>query len=71
MNWVVSKLSEMRIMICPYCRYSCQSSCLDAVYCGPHLACFGGNIFPSVQMVEKFSVVFDVPPKEIEAGRIK
>ena len=39
----------VRIMVCPFCGYQCESRGIGAVHCGPH----GGGHFPAVRMIEK------------------
>lgn len=43
---------ERRKMKCPYCGYTCETSSIGAVYCGPHFASFGPNTYPAVRMFE-------------------
>ncbi len=43
---------KLRNMICPYCRYRCQSGGIGAIYCGPHYASHGTNVYPAVRMHE-------------------
>ncbi len=56
------KDTESREMVCPYCGYICQTTSIGAVYCGPHMASFGGNVSPAVQMKEKHPV--NTPDRE-------
>jgi hypothetical protein len=42
----------MRLMVCPYCKHSIQTSAPDPIFCGPHRASVGPNEYPRVQMIE-------------------
>ena len=42
---------EVRTMIRPYCGYTCQTTGIGAIYCGPHGR--GSSITPAVQMREE------------------
>jgi hypothetical protein len=42
---------EVREMVCPVCGYTCRTSSIGAVFCGPHGQ--GATTTPAVRMLER------------------
>ena len=46
-------MAKLMIFECPYCGYEREGQADSVIYCGPHVACFGGATYPKVRMVAK------------------